>query len=177
MLSLARADTIEWQMEPCDLVARAQEVTRAVWPAARQKQIDLGFEPLNDAPAEVNAHAGLLKEALVNVLHNALHHTPLGAKVTVQAGIEPLDLATGLGRQAVLRVIDNGPGMSPDELAHAGERFYRGSSQVNGSGLGLAIAKAVVERHGGTLNLRASSTDQGESGLTVTLQWPLQNLA
>jgi len=77
----------------------------------------------------------------------------------------------------VLRVIDNGPGMSPEELAHAGERFYRGNSQVSGSGLGLAIAKAVVERHGGTLNLRASTPGQGESGLTVTLQWPLQNLA
>ncbi|MCM2340592.1 sensor histidine kinase [Rhodoferax sp.] len=172
MLSLARADTIEWRMETCDLVALAQEVTRAAWPQARQKQIDLGFEPLGGAQAELNAHAGLLKEALANVLHNALHHTPTGAKVTVQAGIEPLDSAGEGGLQAVLRVIDNGPGMSSDELARAGERFFRGSSQVNGSGLGLAIAKAVVERHGGTLSLRASSADQGAPGLTVTLQWP-----
>ncbi|HSO45910.1 MAG TPA: ATP-binding protein, partial [Rhodoferax sp.] len=50
-------------------------------------------------------------------------------------------------------------------------------SQVNGSGLGLAIAKAVVERHGGTLSLRASSADPAAPGLTVTLQWPLQNSA
>ncbi|MFZ2394136.1 sensor histidine kinase, partial [Rhodoferax sp.] len=173
MLSLARADTIGWHMEPCDLEALAQEVTRAAWPAARQKQIDLGFEPLNESHAEVNAHAGLLKEALVNVLHNALHHTPVGAKVTVQAGIEPGDSAGEGGPQAVLRVIDNGPGMSPDELAHAGERFFRGRSQVNGSGLGLAIAKAVVERHGGGLYLQATSADPTCPGLTVTLRWTL----
>jgi two-component system sensor histidine kinase TctE len=120
----------------------------------------------------VNAHAGLLKEALVNVLHNALHHTPVGAKVTVQAGIEPVNSAIGGARQAVLRVIDNGPGMSPEELAHAGERFYRGSSQVNGSGLGLAIAKAIAQRHGGALNLHATSADPTRPGLTVTLRWP-----
>lgn len=75
MLSLARADTVELAREPCDLVALAQEVTRAAWPVARLKQIDLGFEPLGGAQAEVNAHPGLLKEALANLLHNALHHT------------------------------------------------------------------------------------------------------
>jgi len=173
MLSLARADTVEWHMAPCDLVALAQEVTRAAWPTARQKQIDLGFEPLGDAPTEVNAHAGLLKEALVNVLHNALHHTPVGAKVTVQAGVEPEDSAGEGGQQAVLRVIDNGPGMAPDDLARAGERFFRGSSQASGSGLGLAIAKAIAQRHGGALSLHATSADPTRPGLTVTLRWAL----
>ncbi|MCF8160659.1 MAG: sensor histidine kinase [Polaromonas sp.] len=172
MLSLARADTTEWRMAPCNLVALAQEVTRAAWPAARQKQIDLGFEPLGDARTEVNAHAGLLQEALVNVLHNALHHTPVGAKVTVQAGVEPSNGATGCGQQAVLRVIDNGPGMSQDELAQAGKRFFRGSSPASGSGLGLAIAKAVLERHGGTLSLSNTHSDPAAPGLTVTLHWP-----
>jgi two-component system sensor histidine kinase TctE len=173
MLSLARADTVEWQMETCDLVALAQEITRAAWPLARLKQIDLGFEPLCGARAEVSAHALLLKEALANVLHNALHHTPVGAKVTVQAGIEFLGSTSAGTQQAVLRVIDSGPGMSPADQLRAGERFFRGSSQASGSGLGLAIAKAIVQRHGGALRLQNSSLDPCAPGLTVTLQWPL----
>ena len=173
MLSLARADTVELACEPCDLVALAQEVTRAAWPVARLKQIDLGFEPLGGAQAEVSAHAGLLKEALANLLHNALHHTPVGAKVTVQAGVEPLHATSGGGQQAVLRVIDSGPGMTPADQRRAGERFFRGASQASGSGLGLAIAKAIVQRHGGALTLKNTSSDPVAPGLTVTLHWPL----
>jgi len=172
MLSLARADTVELACEPCDLVALAQEVTRAAWPVARLKQIDLGFEPLGGAQAEVSAHAGLLKEALANLLHNALHHTPVGANVTVQAGIEALHAAGG-GQQAVLRVIDSGPGMPPADQLRAGERFFRGASQASGSGLGLAIAKAIAHRHGGVLSLQNTSLDPSAPGLTVTLRWPL----
>lgn len=175
MLALARADTVEWHMESCDLVALAQEVTRAAWPVARLKQIDLGFEPLGGAQAQVNAHAGLLKEALANLLHNALHHTPVGAKVTVQAGFEPLLAASDGGLQAVLRVIDSGPGMPLADQLRAGERFFRGASQASGSGLGLAIAKAIVQRHGGALSLQNTSTDSSAPGLTVTLHWPLGN--
>lgn len=172
MLSMARADTLDWRMEPCDLVALAQEVTRAAWPAARAKQIDLGFEPLGEGL--VNAHAGLLKEALSNLLHNALHHTPLGAKVTVQAGLEPMAGVAFGQQEAILRVIDNGHGMNAAELAHAGERFFRGSStsQASGSGLGLAIAKAIAKRHGGALQLQPSSAEPGSPGLTATVRWP-----
>jgi two-component system sensor histidine kinase TctE len=173
MLSLARADTVEWHMETCDLVAMAQEITRAAWSVARLKQIDLGFEPLGGAQAEVNAHAGLLKEALTNLLHNALHHTPVGAKVTVQAGTEPLGSTGAGGLQAVLRVIDNGAGMSLADQLRAGERFFRGGSQASGSGLGLAIAKAIAQRHGGAMSLQNTSTDPDAPGLTVTLHWPL----
>ncbi|MDD2808603.1 sensor histidine kinase [Rhodoferax sp.] len=173
MLALARADTLEWHMEPCDLIALAQAVTRAAWPDARSRHIDLGFEPLGNLPAEVSTHAGLLKEALTNLLHNALHHTPPGSKVTVQAGIEQPDLPALSPAQAVLRVIDNGPGMTSAELARAGERFYRGSAQSSGSGLGLAIAKAIVQRHGGDLSLRTTDAASPTPGLTVTLHWPL----
>jgi len=172
MLSLARADALEWHMEPCDLVALAQDVTRGAWPAARARQIDLGFEPLGEGL--VLAHAGLLKEVLANLLHNALHHTPEGAKVTVQAGIETLPLPPRSAPQAVLRVIDNGPGMTAAELERAGERFFRGRAQASGSGLGLAIAKAIAQRHGGSLSLHATHDADTTQGLTVTLHWPLQ---
>nr|WP_319564518.1 sensor histidine kinase N-terminal domain-containing protein [uncultured Rhodoferax sp.] len=171
MLSLARADTLDWRMEPCDLLVLAQDITRAAWPAAREKQIDLGFEPLG--AGLVGAHPGLLKEALSNLLHNAIHHTPMGAKVTVQAGLEPLAGDTSGRQQAILRVIDNGHGMSTAELAHAGERFFRGgSSHASGSGLGLAIAKAIAQRHGGVLYLHPTSAESGSPGLTATLCWP-----
>ncbi len=172
MLSLARADTVDLVREPCDLVALAQEVTRAAWPLARLKHIDLGFETVGEALMPVNAHAGLLKEALTNLLHNALHHTLPGAKVTVQAGIKPMAIAGGGGQHAVVCVIDTGPGMSPAEQLRAGERFFRGSSSASGSGLGLAIAKAIAQRHGGDLHLQNTSSDPNTPGLTVTLHWP-----
>ncbi len=171
MLALAHADASESNLQPCDLIALAQEVTRAAWPAARARQIDLGFEPLGMGTA--HADPSLLKEALGNLLHNALHHTPCHAKVTVQAGLEPFaGVATGQ-QQAVLRVIDNGPGMSAAELTHAGERFYRGSTQTSGSGLGLAITQAIAQRHGGVLSLQATHATAPAPGLTVTLHWPL----
>ena len=174
MLSLARADALERRIEPCDLVALAQDVTRAAWPTARARQIDLGFEPLDVSQGEVwvMGHAALLKEALSNLLHNALHHTPLDAKVTVQAGIETWHGETTAIPHAVLRVIDNGLGMTAEELARAGERFFRGRAQANGSGLGLAIAKAIAQRHGGHLDLSVGVDDTTAPGLTVTLHWP-----
>ncbi|PIZ22933.1 MAG: two-component sensor histidine kinase, partial [Comamonadaceae bacterium CG_4_10_14_0_8_um_filter_57_29] len=52
-----------------------------------------------------------------------------------------------------MRVIDNGLGMTAEELARAGERFFRGRAQASGCGLGLAIAKAIAQRHGGHLDL------------------------
>ncbi len=173
MLSLARADTVDLAWEPCDLVALAQEVTRAAWPLARLKQIDLGFEVLGEPQVKVSAHTGLIKETLTNLLHNALHHTPVGAKVTVQAGTKPMVSAFGdSALQAVLCVIDNGPGMTPADQLRAGERFFRGSSSASGSGLGLAIAKAIAQRHGGDLHFQNTNSDAQTPGLTVSLRWP-----
>ena len=162
MLALARADATELQPQPVELVALARELTRSAWPRARAAGIDLGFEA-PDTPLTARGHTGLLREALGNLLHNALRYTPPGGHVTVQVARE--------GDTARLSVLDDGPGLAPDELERAGERFFRGrGARPGGTGLGLAIARAVAQRHGGTLALEPAPESPG---LVASLWLPL----
>lgn len=153
MLALARAETAEIAVEPVDLSALAEEVTRESWAEARDKGIDLGFEPAR-APAIVRGHDALLREALRNLIANALKFTGRGGHATVRVVRE-----TG---RAQLSVTDDGPGIPADERARAGERFFRASNAVApGSGLGLAIVRALAERLGGRMQVDPGPDDRG----------------
>jgi two-component system, OmpR family, sensor kinase len=102
---------------------------------------------------------------LGNLLSNALHHTPVSAPGTMAVG-------TGGGR-AVVHVRDSGPGLSDEHKSRVFERFYRADSArtraTGGSGLGLSIVAALVEAHGGTIDV----TDTPGGGATFTLHLPL----
>lgn len=161
MLALARTDTAEVAPERVDIDALAREVTRAWWSEARAAGIDLGLEA---APGEVhvNAQPALLREALSNLLHNAIRYTPRGGQVTVKV--------RAAGAWARVEVVDDGPGIPPTELPHAGERFFRGSNvRQPGSGLGLAIVRSVAERLQGELQL---SPGDGGRGLKAVIVLP-----
>ena len=164
MLALARADSAELVPEPIALNGLADEGTRAWWTEAQARRIDLGL----DVPVEpvwVRAHPGLLKEALSNLLHNALRYTPAGGQVTVRVAAE-----AGVAR---LMVVDNGPGIPAPERERAGERFFRASNVSQpGSGLGLAIVRSIAERQGGRLEVGAGPQGQG---LLVALMLPLRS--
>ena len=166
MLALARADAAELDRQNVDLVALARDVARQWWPPARAAGIDLGFES-DESTLEATVNTTLLREALANLVHNALRYTPAGSQVTVRV--------EGTEDEAVLAVLDDGPGLPPDELQHASERFFRGRhARAGGSGLGLAIVRAVAERHGGRLELQAG---RGGRGLAVRLHLHLPNAA
>ncbi|MBU1818791.1 MAG: sensor histidine kinase N-terminal domain-containing protein [Gammaproteobacteria bacterium] len=164
MLALARADSAEGAevaAETVDLNALAQEVTRKWWSEARERGIDLGFEPAA-SPLHTQAQPALLKEALSNLLHNALRYTPRGGHVTVS--VNPSDA------HAAITVVDTGPGVAAQEMARLGERFFRGGNgRLPGTGLGLAIVKSVVERHGGRLQIAAGREGRG---LSVAMLFP-----
>jgi len=176
MLALARAEGTELHTESFDLAALAETVTRSAWPLARSRGVDLGLDtPAALLPAQ--GHAGLLQEALSNLVHNAILYTPPGGSVTVCAVSD----ADG----AILSVRDNGPGIPPADIAHVGERFLRvrrvgpDAAEVaatepasSGSGLGLAIAQAIARRHGGQLTLCAAQDNARRPGLLVSLSWP-----
>src|SRR5512140_2508534 len=88
---------------------------------------------------------------LSNLVGNALRHTPSGGQVTIRAHQE--------GAYVLVSVQDSGEGISPEDLPHVFERFYRGeksrSRATGGAGLGLAIARGIVEAHRGTIGIES----------------------
>jgi two-component system sensor histidine kinase TctE len=162
MLALARADTAESEIGAVDLTALAEALTRERWNEARDLGIDLGFEPPASALV-VRGHEALLREALRNLLDNALRYTPHGGHVTVRLARE--------GEEGVLAVVDDGPGIPPADRGRAGERFFRGSNvTASGSGLGLAIVRSVAQRSGGRMEVGAGP---GERGCAIGIRLPL----
>jgi signal transduction histidine kinase len=114
--------------------------------ASRNVRLALTVAP--DA-ATVPGDPDRLEQAVQNLAANALRHTPDGGTVTLSA--ERVDTSVRL------RVSDTGPGIAPDHLPKIFDRFYKvdvSRKATGGSGLGLSIAKAIVERHGGTITAR-----------------------
>ncbi len=99
---------------------------------------------------------------------NAIVHTDAATSVTVEVHRD--------GPDAVIHVIDDGDGMTPDVVARTTERFYRAdpsrSRHQGGTGLGLAIADTVIDVHHGTLHIDSTP----DHGTTVTITLPLTNV-
>jgi signal transduction histidine kinase len=117
-----------------------------------------------DAPADtmtVSADRGRLRQALNNLVGNAIKYAPTGTPITVRA-----ERQDGLFRIAVS---DHGPGIPPEERGHMFEKFFRGSGvgSTPGAGLGLSIARSLVVLHGGTLDYE--DTPGGGSTFVVRL--------
>jgi signal transduction histidine kinase len=110
---------------------------------ARSKGIEL-VHAVPEGPVEIEADGTLIEQALSNVIQNAVRYNHAGGHVAVV-------LEETAGR-FLLRVLDDGPGVAPEELARLTERSYRSEAarqrHPTGLGLGLSIAKDVLERHG-----------------------------
>ena len=166
LLALARADAAELAVLPVDLALVADQVARAMVLQAREKNIDLELVGTEE-PLPVLGHSGLLREAVMNLLDNAVRFTPENGLVTLEL--------TRSSSEALLTVRDTGPGIPPDDLPRMGERFFRArNASGGGTGLGLAIARAVAERHNGNMIVRNASTG---TGCIVTLELPLASSA
>ena len=126
---------------------------------ALERDIDLGFE-LEDA--RVRGDPILVREALANLVHNALEYTPAGGRVTVR---------TRAGAGAVrVEVEDDGPGIAPAERKRVLERFYRAPGTAGaGSGLGLAIVSEIAAAHGARIEI---GEGEGGRGCRVALAFP-----
>ena len=98
--------------------------------------------------------ADRLREALSNLLDNALRHTPEGGYVTVT-------IRNGPGGESEVEVADTGSGFDPDHGEMLFRRFYRESPRSDGNGVGLTIARALVEAQGGTLTARSDGVGRG----------------
>ena len=148
---------------PLSLEPMIQDIVYELTLLADDRRITLSFESQSVPP--VLGDAQWLKQALINLLDNALHYTPSGGAVTVRLQ------ATGEG--VAVAVEDTGHGIEPEHLPHLFERFYRTdwarAKDAGGTGLGLPIVKEIAEAHGGSISV----TSQVDKGSVFTLRLPL----
>lgn len=161
MLALARSGPQAVQadeLEPVDLASLLEAAANDWLDTALAAGVELQFDA---QPVKVRGSPWLLREALANLVHNALDHAPRGS--TVLLGCGPA------GEGARLTVEDQGPGIPADERARVLERFYQRPGRQGGSGLGLSIVNEVARRHGAALSLADGADGRG---LRVSLDFP-----
>jgi two-component system OmpR family sensor kinase len=166
LLTLARSDRgVPVERAPVDLAEVVRDAAadlRAAHPA-REVAVDA------PGPLVVLGDRDQLIQVVSNILSNAATHATAGGPITVEA--------TRRDGEVVVAVTDTGPGMRPDQVAHAFDRFWRADAartrtRGGGSGLGLSIVHALVADHGGQVRLESSAED----GTAVTLHLPAANI-
>jgi two-component system sensor histidine kinase TctE len=156
LLALARAEPGGTRVDakPVNLRAVVEDAADEWVHRAMEKEIDLGFDL---ADVQVSGDALLLREALANLIHNALEYTPSGGRVTVRTGTRD--------HHPFIEVEDDGPGIAPDEREQVLERFYRVAGTAGtGSGLGLSIVREIALAHGARIAIGAG---EGPGGAPV----------
>jgi len=144
LLDLARLDRRGFTVhrEAVDLAAVAGEAARRHSAQAEQFGVSLSVDAIPAATA--TADAGRLLQVVSNLVENAIRVTPAGGEVRIRV------------RPGLVTVADTGPGLAPEDLPRAFERFYLhgryGADRPVGSGLGLAIVKELTEAMGGTVS-------------------------
>ena len=145
LLDLGRIEAgVGLERKPCHLGAILIEAVESMRVRTVAKGLKLELEPA-EGVAVVAGDAALLRQAVTNLVDNAIKYTPDGGVVKVGLAIR--------NGQAVIRVADTGIGIAPDDQVRLFEKFYRVKRRdtvgIRGTGLGLAIVKSIVERHGG----------------------------
>jgi len=170
MLSLVEAGELRMDTEPLDLGELVQSTLERVNGAAREKGVALSAD-LDQPLPPVAGDRQRLTQVLLNLLSNALRHTPSGGQVWVRAH--------QTGDEVRVSVLDDGEGIPPAELPHVFERFYRAdrarSREAGGTGLGLTIARSLVQAHGGRM-WAESPPQAGGQGSVFTFALPVQPL-
>jgi signal transduction histidine kinase len=141
-LATAESGALALSREPTDIHALANDVVSAFEAPAVAKGVTLTVTGIEHELPPIDVDPVRIREVLMNLVSNALRHTPAQGRVDI--AMQPLD------RQLELRVVDSGAGMTDDELRRVLDRFFKGSGS-SGSGLGLTIARSLVEAHGGTI--------------------------
>ena len=175
LLALARAEpeaAMAHSRTRFDLARLAREIAAEQVPRALAAGIDLGSEDVGPqgeggsesvdaAPVPVLGNAMLIREALVNLVDNAIRYAGRGASVTVCVRAQ--------GGEAIASIEDNGPGVPESDHERIFQRFARATHEGNGCGLGLAIVREIVERSSGSVRLESVAPH----GLRAVVRLPL----
>lgn len=148
-LSLADVGQLRLEPAPVDVRELMTQIRELMNPVAEDKGVTLETKVASDVPV-IHADGQRLRQVLLNLLANAIHHTPHGGRVGLWVA--------GSGNTVTFRVNDTGEGIGASDLPHIFDRFYRGDrarsrTEGAGSGLGLAIVRSLVELHGGTVTV------------------------
>ena len=158
-LRFARVKDLE--LASCDLAPVVEEMVDFFGPTARQANIDIKCYLPADLPG-VRLNQDLFKQALLNLMLNAVQAMPTGGELTIQATHEPGEVC--------LSLIDTGNGMTPEVLSRLFRPFF--STKPGGTGLGLATTRRIVRAHGGRLTVES---ELGR-GTKFTIRLPAENL-
>jgi heavy metal sensor kinase len=161
MISRGDAGAIQLNYAPVAVLDLARDTVSLLEPLAEEKEQKL---VLSGDTATVQADPVFLRQALINVVHNAIKYSP--RRTTTSVSVEHLD-----PNCVAISVTDAGPGIAPEHAAHIFDRFYRvdtgRSRDAGGFGLGLAIAQWAVQAHKGTICV--SSAPGAGSTFRITL--------
>jgi signal transduction histidine kinase len=160
-ISEAESGTMQLRREPVSLAEVVQRAVDLYHDVADAKGVTLAADTADDIV--VTADRTRLEQVAANLIDNAVKYTPPGGRVDVEV--------RRAGDSALLRVRDTGPGIPPDELPRIFDRLFRGdqSRAERGLGLGLSLVKAVVEAHGGAVDV----ISEPGRGSTFTVSLPL----
>jgi signal transduction histidine kinase len=160
--AMADAFDITIRREPVDVAALVSEVADANKPLAINKQQTITVS----APPNIvtMCDTDRIREAIDNLVSNAIKYSPIGGRISV--------VVTHEGENTVIRIVDQGPGLSPEDLGRLFGRFQRLSAKPtageSSTGLGLSIVKRIIDMHGGHVTADSAGPGQG-STFTVTL--------
>jgi len=160
LLLLAQLDqTRQVGTAPVDLAVLAADACSDAVAGARDRPVTLDAPE----PVVVDGDEAHLRQAIANLVSNALRHTPAGTPLAVSARRE--------GAWAVIEVHDHGPGLDQEALAHVFDRFWQAdrSRTGSGAGLGLAIVAGIATEHGGSV----AATNAPDGGAIFRLQLPI----
>ncbi len=163
-LALADTGRLSIRLAPFSIHQTLETIFETIGVQLDDERIHLTQALADDLPT-ILADAQRIEQVLLNLLANAIRHTPPGGTLRVRTEL--------LNDVIRVSICDSGPGLSAADLRHVFDRFYRAEdarSVDSGTGLGLSIAKALIEAHGG--NISASNVDDGGACFAFTL--PLQ---
>jgi signal transduction histidine kinase len=160
--AMADAFDITIRREPVDIAALVGEVADANQPLAVNKQQSITVSALPNLTTTCDADR--IREAIDNLISNAIKYSPIGGKISVQVDQQ--------GSKTAIRVVDEGAGLSPEDLGRLFGRFQRLSAKPtageSSTGLGLSIVKRIIDMHGGEVAANSAGPGQG-STFTITL--------